>query len=231
MHCATGSIYLYHPVTKLEKLLQKEVNQRLRWGDIIPSPPADSSGLEMESTFSFFGIVPAFHAYKLWSLYVSKLLAKQEKEHWNSSTNSNNFSNNNSSFLSSPVVTHSFSCLSPQCFHLNTILPFLTNFYPTPFSLIHFPHRFCAPNHSSLCFCAFLSVANFALAPFTGLLVLTRSRIAIFHLLVLVLLAFSICPFLFPAVFWSSCFHQRTKPRWPSTDYRETAVWYPTLLL
>lgn len=69
---------------------------------------------------------------------------------------------------------------------------------------------------------SFVSVASFALVPFTGLLVLTHFRLAISLLLELLCLTFSICLSLLPAVFRISCFHHCTKPRWLSTEYRGT---------
>lgn len=53
-----------------------------------------------------------------------------------------------------PLLPLSFSCLSAQGFHLDTILPFFSNFCPTSFLLICFHHQFCPPYHSSLCFCS-----------------------------------------------------------------------------
>lgn len=76
--------------------------------------------------------------------------------------NSDTFSNNNCSLLSFPVPTLSFSWFSPQYFYLNNILLFFSNTCPTPFLLSHFPHQFCPPNHSSLCFCSLISEVNFA---------------------------------------------------------------------
>lgn len=68
----------------------------------------------------------------------------------------------------------------------------------------------------------FVSVASFALVPFTGLLVLTLFRVAISFLLELLCLTFSICLSLLPAVFQISCFHHCTKPRWLSTENSDT---------